>query len=77
MLDKKQFCRGVLEKSVVEKCWRKCWRELLQRTVVQMCGRRVGSVSNVETCFKKCWPRVLQRMGGRECCTEPTEASAV
>lgn len=30
VLDKKQFCRGVLEKSVVEKC---C-RELLQRTVL-------------------------------------------
>ena len=57
----------MLEKSVVEN----------SRTVVQMCWRRVGSVSNVETCFKKCWPRVLQRMGGRECCTELSEASVV
>ena len=58
----------MLEKSVVEKCWRreleeKRRREVLAKRVVEMCGRAVREKSVVE----KCWRRVLYRSVGEEC----------
>ncbi len=66
-------CTGVLEESVVERCWgrvqSRCWRKVFRRSVGEECNREL-LYKRVVVLQKNVGEEWLQRSDGKECCRE-------